>query len=80
MAFQMVDSDERLVQGVSNALGGIETDEQGADQPGTDSDGYQIDITKLRPCFIDGLVDYAMNAFDMQATSEFRNYAAIAGM
>ena len=77
MGFQVVDTEQGLIEPEGKSFGAGEPDEQGTGQSGAIGDGDAIDVGPGKARGLEGLVDHFRQMFDMHAGSDFRHHSAI---
>ena len=76
MAFEMVDTDERLVERKGQGLGRRDADEQCADESRSVRHGDLVDVRERHTGLADGLIDDGHDVDDVLARSDLRHDTA----
>ncbi len=77
MALQVIDSDERLIDGVSERLGVAQTDQQRSGQPGALRDGDGVNRLVRLTRVVQRFAHHGNDGPQMLARSQFRHYSAV---
>ena len=80
MPFEVVDADDRLVSGQSQALGHVHADHQRPGQAGAAGGRDGINILDIQMGLLEGLIHNGINRFDVFAGGQLGEDAAILGM
>ena len=77
VAFQVTDSNQGLVQGIGNGLGGCHAHQQGANQTRPLGHGNGVDFLPGHARFLQGLGNHRQNGLHMATRGQFRHHSAV---